>query len=258
MTKPTAANYKISTALESFRLGFTFTRSFTHPYLAEQFGPVWVLRDGLRKRGGYRVEEWIACGQSPRGVHKLATKNSRGRFSICFLVPSGESDVTIRNEFKALGYRQRKSEPLMTHSLKRIPKFKSVATIERVTTRDLLDRVNKSAKARQILPEHLTDDPPMRQYIAMIDNQIVGWTGSIVTGSTTWVSSMNVAPKHRRQGIAKSMLCRLLADDRKAGSTQSVLLASRIGAKLYSVVGYKTIGTLFIFTPPSDSRARRT
>ena len=250
MGKPKAVDRDISTALEAFRLGFTFTRSFTHPYLAEQVGPLWVLRDGPRERGNYRVEEWVACGQTPLEVHKLAAKNTRDRYTICYLLPTGESDLLIREEFKELGYRLQTTEALMTHSLKRIPRFKSPATIKQVTTQESLDRVNKFARSRQILPQHLTDDPPMRQYIAMIDNQIVGRAGSIVTGPTTWVSNMYVAPEHRRQGIAKSMLRRLLFDDRKAGSTKSVLLASHAGMKLYPVVGYEAIGTLYIFTPP--------
>ena len=254
MTKSSSAIPNISAALESFRLGFTFTRSFTHPYLAEQVGSAWVLRDGPRKRGNYRVEEWVSCGMPPREVHQLATKNARGRLSICYLLPSGQNDCSIRDEFKELGYRLQTTESLMTHSLKRIPKSKSPATIEQVATREMLDRVNKAARARQILPKHLTDDPPIRQYAAMIDDQIVGRAGSVVTGKTTWVSGLYVEPKYRRQGIAKSMLRQLLFDDRKAGSTKSVLLASHTGAKLYPVVGYKTIGTLFIFTPPRTGK----
>ena len=133
MGKPKAIDRDISTALEAFRLGFTFTRSFTHPYLAEQVGPLWVLRDGPRKRGNYRVEEWVACGQTPREVHKLAAKNARDRYTICYLLPTGESDLSIREEFKELGYRLQTTESLMTHSLKRIPRFKSPATIELVS-----------------------------------------------------------------------------------------------------------------------------
>jgi len=48
----------IESTIEVFARGFAFTRSFTHPYLAERIAPgVWVLRDATRARGSYRAEE---------------------------------------------------------------------------------------------------------------------------------------------------------------------------------------------------------
>ena len=43
-------------AIEVFARGFCFTRSFTHPYLAERLGKVWVVRDGPRKGWAATVE----------------------------------------------------------------------------------------------------------------------------------------------------------------------------------------------------------
>ena len=64
---------------------------------------------------------------------------------------------------------------------------------------------------------------------------------------------MYVAPEYRRRGIARvllrSMLASMLADDRASGAQANVLLASHAGAKLYPVVGYRQIGTLFAFMP---------
>ena len=55
-------------AMEVFARGFAFTRSFTHPYLPERVGDLWVVRDGPRKKGDFRREEWIAQGVTPRKV----------------------------------------------------------------------------------------------------------------------------------------------------------------------------------------------
>jgi hypothetical protein len=41
----------------------------------------------------------------------------------------------------------------------------------------------------------------------------------------------------------------MLRDDRAAGASAGVLLASHTGAKLYPSVGYEQIGTLLLFTP---------
>jgi predicted acetyltransferase len=60
---------------------------------------------------------------------------------------------------------------------------------------------------------------------------------------------MYVSPPFRRRGIARSLLCQMLHDDRAGGAQTAVLLASHTGAKLYPVVGYEQIGTLLLFTP---------
>ena len=43
-------------AMEVFARGFAFTRSFTHPYLPERVGDLWVVRDGPRKKVDFRRE----------------------------------------------------------------------------------------------------------------------------------------------------------------------------------------------------------
>ena len=45
------------------------------------------------------------------------------------------------------------------------------------------------------------------------------------------------------------MLCRMLRDDRSGGARAGVLLSSHAGAKLYPLVGYEQIATLYLFTP---------
>ena len=236
-------------AIEVFARGFSFTRSFTHPYLADRIGKVWVVRDAPRKRGNYRTEEWIAHGVAPIEIDEIAREHTRGRFAVCAIHGVNESDETFRKGFKALGYRLGRTEAVMNHSLKRIPKFDEPVEITRVTTEDLADRLNEAARSRQILPEYLTDHAPMRQYVALANDKPVGWVGSIDVGNATWCSNMYVDPEFRRRGIARSMLSQVLRDDRKNGSKLAVLTASHAGAKLYPVVGYKQIGTLMLFTP---------
>ena len=126
----------------------------------------------------------------------------------------------------------------MIHRLRRIPRVTAPATIRRVRTEAMADRLAKAARSRQILPEHLAEDTPQRQYVAMAGDAIVGWVGSIAVGDATWCQNMYVAPAYRRRGIARAMLCRLLRDDRAAGTVLAVLLASHTGAKLYASVGY--------------------
>ena len=239
-------------AIEVFARGFCFTRSLTHPYLAERVGQIWVVRDAPRKRGEYRREEWIAYGVTPEEIDETACKHTRGRFAVCAIHGVNESDQPLREGFKALNYRLGGTEPIMVHELKRIPRFDSSVEILRVTTADLAERVNKAARSRQVLSEHLAKDSPLRQYVALVDDKPVGWVRSIDVEQATWCADMYVVPEFRRRGIARAMMAQMLRDDRAHGSKLAVLTASHAGAKLYPIVGYKQIGTLMLYTPKKD------
>ena len=239
-------------AIEVFARGFCFTRSFTHPYLAERIGEIWVVRDAPRKRGDYRREEWIAHGVAPEVIDETARKHTRGRFAVCAIHHVDGSDQPLREGFRALNYRLGGTEPVMVHELKRIPRFEEPVEIVRVTTEDLAEQVNKAARSRQILPEHLAKDTPLRQYVALSDGKPVGWVRSIDVEQATWCADMYVVPEFRRRGIARAMMSRMLRDDRAHGSKLAVLTASHAGATLYPIVGYKQIGTLMLYTPKKD------
>ena len=240
----------VDAAIEAFARGFSYTRSFTHPYLAERVGPVWVMRDAPRERGDYRNEEWVAHGAAPAEVDRLAREHTRGRYAVCAIRAADEPDSPLREGYKALGYRLMTTEPLMVHHLQTVPEFSSPAEIRRVLDRELADRLASEARTRQVLPRHLSGDDSLRQYVALVDGDIAGWVRSITAGNSTWCSNMFVKPEFRRQGIARAMLARMLQDDRAAGARTAVLLASHTGALLYPVVGYRQIGTLLLFTPP--------
>lgn len=141
----------------------------------------------------------------------------------------------------------------MVHALKQIPTIQSPATITRVLTQELADAVAKHAKYGQILPEHLTDDAPIRLYAALIDDEVVGWVRSIVCKDGSWVSNMEVRPEFRRQKIASGLLVKMMRDDRKQGIKASTLTSSKAGAKLYTTLGYQPLGTLLLFTPLKET-----
>jgi hypothetical protein len=191
----------LATAIECFAKGFAFTRSFTHPAGAEAVGRLWRIRDEPRRRDAdYRNEEWVACDVDPSAVHAAASSGSRGRYCVCAIVRAGESEVPLRAGYKALNYRLAKTEPLMLHRLKRIANWPIPFPIQRVLDTDLADRVADASGRRQILPEHLTTDAPLRLYTALDKDKPVGWLKSIAVGDRTWVSNVHVKPEYRRQG----------------------------------------------------------
>jgi GNAT superfamily N-acetyltransferase len=239
----------INRAVEVFLHGFSFTRSRTHPYLVERVESMSVLRDAPRKRGDYRTEEWVAYGVASTEMDRIARENTRGRFTICAFCGVDEPQEPLRSGFKTLDYRLGRTEPLMVHPLSHIPDFASPALIERMTTAEMAGRLAQVTRSRPLPAEFLLMNSPLRQYVAMVDDELVGWVSSVVVGDATWCSNMYVSPSFRRRGIARSLLCRMLHDDRAAGAQTAVLLASHAGAKLYPVVGYEQIATLFLFTP---------
>jgi GNAT superfamily N-acetyltransferase len=144
----------------------------------------------------------------------------------------------------------------MAHRLRRVPKFPEPCPVARVTSADLADLLAKAARARQVLPHHLADASPLWQYAALDSGRPVGWVRSIMVetaaGPAAWVSNVFVAPAYRRRGIGRSMLARMLRDDRSRGATRSVLLSSHTGAMLYPRVGYEPLGELLCYTPRRD------
>ena len=251
-------------AISVFVHGFAFTRSFTHPYRVETLSEgVWALRDAPRSRGDYRTDEVVAAAAADIPVAELdalARTGTRGRFRVCYLLPAGDPDAAMRAAFKALGYRLMATEALMIHRLTGLtPIAAAPYPVTRLTTGAQAERLTRAAGRRQILPEHLpehlsAEPAPMRQYMALDGEAPVGWVGSVVVGDCSWCTSMFVRPTYRRRGIGRALLNRMLADDRDAGAEANVLLASHAGAKLYPAVGYETLGTLYMFTPPKPPK----
>jgi ribosomal protein S18 acetylase RimI-like enzyme len=256
VTASSGASLDLDRAIELFARGFSFTRSFTHPCVAEPIGAAWVVRDGPRKRAAdYRREEWIARGAAAaEKVDAFARKHTRGRFCICAVRGVDEPDVPIRAAYRALDYRLNSTEALMACRLTRLRRLPEPFPIERVRTPELADRVAKAARRQQALPQHLADNSPVRLYVALAEQKLVGWLQNITVDDSTWVSSVYVDPAFRRRGIGRSMLARMLRDDRASGAKWSVLLASHTGALLYPRVGFEHIGQLLLYTP---NRRRR-
>lgn len=248
------AKEALSRAVTVFTEGFTFTRSFTHPYQARRFGSLWVMRDAPRKKAAdYRREEWVATDEPPAKVHATLRARHRGRHALCVIVRAGHDDVKVRAAYKALGYRLASTEAFMVHDLRKIPRVASPAQVSRVRTPELADAINQAAGWSQILPDHLQAAAPLRAYVARSDGQVVGRVRSVHCAEGTWCADMFVLPAHRRQGIGSALLSALLRDDRKHGAKRAVLTASHAGAKLYAAMGYRLTGTLLFFNPPRQT-----
>lgn len=247
----------IDAALEVFVRGFCVGRSLTHPYECapvESDGFLWVMKDAPRRNPrDYRKEEWVACRVDPREVDALARAQARGRFFVCAMQRLSDPDGPLCDGYKALGYRLLSTESLFIHDLMKIPRADAPEKISQVRTAGLAAGFAKATRSRPIRPEHLTEDAPFRQYVALdeskSDPKIVGWIRSVYVGDSTWCADLHVVPSHRRRGIATALFAKMLRDDRTHGIKKSVLLSSHAGALLYPQLGYRPLGTLLIFAP---------
>lgn len=243
---------EIEHALEVFVQGFSAEKSRTHPYERFRVDKLWVMRDAPRKNArDYRKEEWIAYGVSAREVDHAARRMTRGRFFVCAIRTMDEGDGELRDQYKALGYRLLATEALFVHRLARIPRSAARGiTIERMLTREMAERFGKATRTRPVAAEQLQEPrATFRQYLALDGDDLVGWVRSVNAGDSTWVSNLHVLATHRRRGIGKALMARMLRDDAKRGVHRSVLLASHAGALLYPHLGYEQLGTLLIFAP---------
>lgn len=243
-------NREMDFAIEVFVRGHSAGRSRIFPYEARRVGPLWVMRDAPRKNPrDYRKEEWIAHGLDAREVDAIARRHARGRFFVCAMLGEGAPDGPTRSAYKSLGYRLLATEGFFVQRLTRIPKPRSPAAIERVRTPEMAARLGKATRTRPMADGFLEADAPFRQYVALDGEDIVGRVRSVDAVGATWCADMYVSPSHRRRGIGRALLGRMLRDDRARGSKCSVLTASHAGALLYPLVGYERIGTLFMFAP---------
>ncbi|WP_026870997.1 GNAT family N-acetyltransferase [Inquilinus limosus] len=244
----------IGFAIEVFVRGHAAGKSRTFPYEVSRVGPLWLMRDAPRRNPrDYRKEEWIAHGVAPAEADAAARQHARGRYFVCALVAEGEPDEPTRAAYKALGYRLLGTEGFFVQRLERIPTPSSPVAIERLSTPGLASQLAKITRTRPIADHLLGDDAPFRQYVAIDGADIVGRVRSVDAAGATWCADMHVDPAHRRRGIGRALLARMLRDDRDRGSACSVLTASHAGALLYPRVGYERIGTLFVFAPRRET-----
>lgn len=244
------ADGEMAFAVEVFVRGHSAGKSRTFPYEVDRLGRVWLMRDAPRKNPrDYRKEEYVACGVRPAEVDALARRHARSRYVICVMIAEGESEAPVRAAYKALGYRLLATEGFFMQRLERIPKAKSAVAIERVRTADIAARLAKFMGRRPIPESWLEKRAAVRQYVALDGEAIVGNVRSVDAAGATWCADMFVDAAHRRRGIGRALLSKMLRDDRALGSKCSVLTASHTGALLYPHIGYERLGTLLMFSP---------
>lgn len=249
----------LSAAIDCFTLGYAAGRSQTHPCLVRRVAPLWVVEDAPRKNPKlYRKREFVVLADAaPDRVVKLIASVGPGRYALCVIHPGPGRDAEVEDAYKSRGYRYMTHEKFFVRALPPVPRVADTGRIavKRITDLDDAQRVNKAARCRQIPDEQFDAEDPDAVLFAALEHPAskctpVGWVGSVRTDPTTaWVQNLHVLASHRRRGLGRALMKRMLQHDARRGITHSVLLASAAGALLYPQVGYEQLGTLQLFTP---------
>jgi len=238
-------------AIETFAYGYASSRSITHPCIVARPGPLWVVRDGLRKNPAKeRNREYVAFDTSPKEVVRHIKRDGPRGFVVCAVHAGMVRDTKMEKAYKGLGMRYTLSEPFFVHRLNPVPRGNAPLPVRRVKKIKVAQLIAKAARSRQIDENDVPrDDAATRLYAAFEDAQPVGWVCSIRHKNTSWVSDLFVSNAHRGMGVGSAIMRVMLRDDVKRGIKHSVLTASRAGMGVYHRLGYEQIGLLQLFRP---------
>ena len=109
------------------------------------------------------------------------------------------------------------------------------------------DQTDLTPALRDYYTRHLADGT-FFSWLAVTGQKIIGTSGlSVVekppyfgcpSGKIGLLSSMDTHPAHRRKGIAKTLLGKIMEDARDAGCGTVQITASDMGVKLYTAFGF--------------------
>jgi GNAT superfamily N-acetyltransferase len=246
------------TAIDVFIKSFAYTRSFTHPIEIIPAGALRVIRDAPRQRGT-RTEEIVAApGITPEAIVAQVQAYQPTNRYLLDVFQTGEVARDVNVAFTKLGYRCLSTEVLMALDLNEIPRVDAmrIHAVQRVTTEEQLTRMTRVTRRHLIYPVHLAEpDTTVRAYYVERNAEIVAWGRTVLRHpDASYVAGLYTQATYRRQGIASSIMQRMLIDDANQGVAYSVLLASHTGAHLYTHLGYQQLGMLHMFAP----RVRKT
>lgn len=241
----------LHSAALSFATGFAATRSLTYPFEVVKHGDLIAMRDFPQRPKSGRAQEVIGVQLPPaEAIRQIKEYRPRGKWFFCAINPLDTDLNRYRDEVKKHGMRLLHHEPFFTYDRQHFSAKPVLQEVVLVQDAALAKEVNDLCRRRQVLPEHLKDDSPIRLYAALLEGEVVGYVRSVDAGlNTTWVSNLAVLPHARRQGFGSALMSKLLNDDFERGVNHVVLLASKDGTALYESLDFSRIGTLQMFCP---------
>jgi predicted GNAT family acetyltransferase len=212
------------------------------PSIKEQVDGLLVIKDGPSKKPA-RKTEVLASGLAPAEVVERLGAADVGWHFVHHMVESDEEAPVVKAAYKEVRYRTMFTTWVFVHDMGSVPRFESEPPARLIRDQAQMDSVNQVASQKVKLR------PGLRQFAVYDDARDYGWVTDIPIGDAAWVSNLYVHSEFRGRGFGRSLMSALLACDKEAGVTASVLLASMAGARLYPHLGYRQIGVMQTFCP---------
>jgi predicted N-acetyltransferase YhbS len=211
------------------------------------------MRDGVgeKPRRIARKSEIVVTGKTARDTLKIIDPLNLGRHFISHMHTLDVDPKSIRDDYKANGYRVLLSEEFFVHDSNSLPTTESGIAVHRVTTMAQSDAIKSERRNKKAIRDVdlCATTTKHRLYAVIEGGRARGWVGSVPFGKASWIADLYVLPEYRGQGLGSALMAEVTRDDKLHGVASSVLLASAAGARLYPHVGYRHIGTLQLFCP---------
>ncbi|MDX1663673.1 MAG: GNAT family N-acetyltransferase [Candidatus Promineifilaceae bacterium] len=153
--------------------------------------------------------------------------------------------------YRDAGCRRLERRWLMSRPLTDPPPERSRHVVYRATRPGEALLLNLMDGADGVMVDDLRD-PDMRFYYVLHREEIVGQArAGWLDGGVQWVSGVYTAPSHRRRGVARALMTRLLTDGTLAAggesAARSMLLATEVARSLYEALGYQMLARVEIY-----------
>ncbi|NWF79354.1 MAG: GNAT family N-acetyltransferase [Chloroflexi bacterium] len=239
----------VATAFAIFCDSFTLVPSRRSISTRGQAGPLLVVHSDYLWQGARRVtDDFFIHGCSPAEALEAVRAHGPEPHHYLLVVDEGQDALGV---YEAEGYRLAFPEYLMARRLDRLLEPDGRYAIQLVQSADAADRVNSGDAEVEpwVRPANLAD-PALSHYCLEIGGATAArarnWQHSPRCGYVTHVFTH---PEHRRRGLARAVMLRLLHDSAARGASESALVASEEGALLYASLGYERLARLLVLAP---------
>jgi GNAT superfamily N-acetyltransferase len=98
------------------------------------------------------------------------------------------------------------------------------------------------------------DFPYFYPVVAEEENKIVGFGNGILNNKVGWLGNIIVLPEHRGKGIGQELTKHLVEYFNKKGCTSKLLVATELGKKVYTKIGFEVSSIYYFFNAGSNLR----
>jgi ribosomal protein S18 acetylase RimI-like enzyme len=233
----------IEAAANAFIAGFTRRTLLRRVGMRADVGSLVRMRFSEVQGAALLLDEWLPVCRDPQEV--VAQVRAQGTTPFHYISAIGPNPAELEVSYRTLGYRVSEREYLMVRPLAEVipPPEHQVLRASASSELPLLNAVQESP----VLVAAELAAPDLRQYYILRNGHPAAWGRAIsVAGGMEYVGAVHTQPGYRRQGLARAVMLRMLADGAARGGRFSVLTSSEMGHELYRGLGFRDLAVLLV------------